>query len=153
MYNNEKLKSSFLRVLYLECVTIIIMLIAPLVIRNTNDEVKDSLGDPSGIGFGWGIIFGGWTLYLPIFLIGLGLLGLYIVSIVFRINYSKAYLNVPTDENRYMYLFVFSWMLYAFTSILSFGGFFDKTIFIASILLIIIDLCILYFCQLKCTSK
>lgn len=146
MPKNEKFRNAFLGVLYSESVTIFVMAISLIIIKNTNNEVKNSLGNPSDIGFGWGILFGGWTLYAPIFFIILGELTIYAVSILFRIKY---YLNIPIDGNRHMFLLVFSWVLYSFVPILLLSGIFNTNTIGVGILLAVIDILILYFNYLK----
>ena len=149
IFNNEQYNKSLLRLLYSESILVFLLIFAPLVLRNTNNVVRNSIGDPSSIGFGWGIIFGGWVLYLPILLICFGMFAFYIVTIFFKIKYLKICLTSIIFENKYLYLLIFSWLMYTSVPILLLDFKLNKNIVYLSIFLIVIDILIIYSCNLS----
>lgn len=81
----------FLILLFFQGLTSIIMFLTPVIVKWTTSRVESLLGDPSGIGFGWGIIFGGWTLYTPILYAGLFFIGSFFVTVLLRMVYTIIY--------------------------------------------------------------
>lgn len=103
MSQNGKLKTAFQATLCSESATILGVLVMPSIITNVNNKLMEDFGDPSNVGFGWGIILIGWVLYIPIFLNILLLAILYTISIVFRILYLKAFSNNQMGDNKYLF--------------------------------------------------
>ncbi|MDO4666579.1 MAG: hypothetical protein Q4A90_01935 [Streptococcus sp.] len=149
MSQNGKLKTAFLVTLCSESATILGVSVMPSMITNVNNKLREDFGDPSSVGFGWGIILIGWVLYIPIFLNILLLAILYTISIVFRIRYSKAFFNNQMGDNKYLFLFTLGWVIYLLVPIILLGTFFASDVVVGSVLFMILDVSMLYFTYLK----
>lgn len=152
MKNLKKIKGLFLGVILSEVMMVIGMIISFFVIRNMNEEISSSLGNPSDIGYGWGFIFGGWTLYFPLLFVFLGFILVFFVSAIFRVFYSISSFNILKNSQRYVYFLIISWIIYLIVPFLLLMNIFSLNVLMIGIVLVAIDLCIIYLCYSKLIS-
>ena len=117
----KKVKEKFVTSIWFEIATFVGMFIVEGVLRYTHSASEMRLGSASSQGYGWGLIMGGWTLYLPMIAVIVTWCVVYITAIKVKVDYLSAIPTVSHSAAMYIILRVGSLVLYIKAIFFMFG--------------------------------
>ena len=84
-------------------------------------------------------------MYIPVLLLVIITLIVYVVAFVFKIKYTKKYLQTRIDQSNYIFLLIINWLFYLSIPFFFLTGFLYMKLSIVGIVIGIIEICLLYF--------